>query len=79
MPMAVFTFLESYDFSGKTVCPLIAHGGSGQSGTRQVLESVLPDCTVLQGLAIPGKTAQESESQTRELLTDWLAGLNLLK
>jgi flavodoxin len=28
LPMGVFTFLESYDFSGKTIYPLVTHGGS---------------------------------------------------
>ncbi len=79
MPQAIYSFLESYDLAGKTVIPFNTHEGSGQSGTQQVIENVLPDCTVLQGLAIQGKTAQENETHTRELLTDWLAGLNLMK
>ena len=29
MPMAVFTFLEAYDFSGKTIVPFCTHEGSG--------------------------------------------------
>ena len=37
---------------------------------------VLPDCTVLQGIAVRGKTAQENEEHTRELLSEWLTGLN---
>ena len=64
---------------GKTVIPFNTHEGSGQSGTQSVIENELPDSMVLQGLAIQGKTAQEDEERTRELLTDWLTGLNLLK
>ncbi len=79
MPQAVYSFIESYDLTGKTVIPFNTHEGSGQSGTQRVIENVLPDCTVLQGLAIQGKIAQENETRTRELLTDWLTGLNLLK
>ena len=79
MPQAIYSFLESYDLAGKTVIPFNTHEGSGQSGTQKVIEKALPDCTVLQGLAIRGKTAQEDETLTRELLTEWLAGLNLLK
>ena len=52
---------------------------SGQSGTQRVMENALPDCAVLQGLAIQENTAQENEARTRGLLTDWLAGLRLLK
>ncbi len=79
MPQAIYSFLESYDLAGRTVIPFNTHEGSGQSGTQQAIENALPDCAVLQGLAIQGKTAQENEERTRELLTDWLTGLNLLK
>ena len=75
LPRAIFTFMESYDLSGKTVIPFNTHEGSGQSGTQSVIASALPDSTVLQGLAIQGKTAQEDESRTRELLSAWLEGL----
>lgn len=79
MPQAIHTFMESHDLIGKTVIPFNTHEGSGQSGTQSVIENALPDSMVLQGLAIQGKTAQEDEERTRELLTDWLTGLNLLK
>jgi flavodoxin len=35
MPMAVFTFLESYDFSGKTIVPYCTHEGSGMGSSEQ--------------------------------------------
>ena len=73
------SFIESYDLAGKTVIPFNTHERSGQSGTQRVIENALPDCTVLQGFAIQGKTAQENETHTRELLTDWLTGLSLMK
>ena len=79
MPQAIYSFIEGYELAGKTVIPFNTHEGSGQSGTQRVIENALPDCTVLQGLAIQGKTAQENEPRTRELLTDWLTGLGLLK
>ena len=79
MPQAIYSFIESYALTGKTVIPFNTHEGSGQSGTQRVIESALPDCAVLQGLAVQGKTAQEDETRTRALLTDWLTGLNLLK
>ena len=79
LPMIIYTFFDTYDFAGKTVIPFNTHEGSGQSGTQRVIENALSTSTVLQGLAIQGKTAQEDESRTRELLTDWLKSLNLLK
>lgn len=79
MPQAIYSFIESYDLDGKTVIPFNTHEGSGQSGTQRVISNALPNCTVLQGLAIQGKTAQENKGRARELLADWLTGLNLLK
>lgn len=34
MPMPVYSFLEAYDLSGKTIIPFVTHGGSGLTGTR---------------------------------------------
>ena len=76
MPQAIYTFMESYDLSGKTVIPFNTHEGSGQSGTQSVIENALPDSRVLQGLAVQGKTAQEDENRTRELIAAWLGVLD---
>ena len=79
MPQAIYTFLESYDLTGKTVIPFNTHEGSGQSGTQQVIANALPGSTVLQGLAVRGKTAQEDPEQTQALVNEWLEGLGMLK
>lgn len=47
LPMPVHTFLESYDFSGKTVVPFCAHGTGGIAATERELEDVLPENTEL--------------------------------
>lgn len=77
LPMIVYNFLESYDFSGKTVIPFNTHGGSGQAGTQETIGSKLPDSAVLGGLAIPGNTAQNSPDEMRELVVEWLEGLGI--
>ena len=77
LPQAIYTFIESYDLSGKTVIPFNTHEGSGQSGTQRVMENALPDSTVLQGLAVQGKVAQENQERTRELVDTWLEGLGM--
>ena len=79
MPQAIYTFLESYDLTGKTVIPFNTHEGSGQSGTQQVISNALPGSTVLQGLAVRGKTAQENPEQTQFLVNEWLEELGMLK
>ena len=77
LPQAIFTFMESYDFAGKTVIPFNTHEGSGQSGTQRVSEAALPDSTVLQGLAVQGKVAQEDAERTQALVNEWLEELDM--
>ena len=75
MPMAVYTFMESYDFSDKVVIPFNTHEGSGASGTYSKIKSALPNAQVLDGIAIQGKTAQEFNSDTQQTVRSWLDGL----
>lgn len=76
MPMPVYTFLESYDFSGKTVIPFCTHAGSGLSSTVQTLQNQLTGATVLNGLAVAGTTAQNSPTEAERAVTEWLDQLN---
>ena len=46
LPMPVYTFLEEYDFGGKTIIPFVTHGGSGFSGTIRTISEVQPDAHV---------------------------------
>ena len=48
-PRIIETFLESYDFSGKTVIPFATSGGSGIDGSLGGLESLAPDADWLAG------------------------------
>ncbi len=79
MPQAIYTFMETHDLAGKTVIPFNTHEGSGQSGTQRVIEAALPDSTVLQGLAVQGKVAQEDPERTKALVEPWLEELNMKK
>lgn len=60
MPMAVKTFLESYDFAGKTIAPFCTHEGSGLGMSVTDIKRLCPKAQVLKGLAIHGTHAQES-------------------
>ncbi len=75
MPMAVYTFMNSYDFSDKVVIPFNTHEGSGESGTYSAIGSYLPNAQVLDGMAIQGKTAQEFSTDTQQSVREWLDGL----
>ena len=77
LPMAFHTFMESYDWQGKTVIPFNTHEGSGQAGTQQVIEDKLSGATVLQGLAVRGSKAQNDAEGTAADVAAWLKELGL--
>lgn len=60
MPMPVWTFLESHDFSGKTILPLCTHEGSGMGGSERDIKKLCPDAKVVKGLAIQGGSVKNA-------------------
>ena len=79
MPMAVYTFLESYDFSGKTIIPFCTHGGGGLGNTLQSIRTACPGAEVISGFSISGETAQNSRDEAQRAVTEWLQGHNTIK
>ena len=71
------TFLDSLDFTGKTIIPFNTHEGSGQSGTVEEIREEVKGVSVDDGIAIQGKTAQENEEETRNMLEQWLEEMGL--
>ena len=69
MPMAVFTFLEKYDFSGKTILPLCTNEGSGMGGSERDIRKAAPGANVKKGLSITGSNAANSGNAVRKWLT----------
>lgn len=70
MPMPIYTFLDEYDLSGKTIAPFITHGGSGLSGTPRNIAEEEPDETVTDGLAIRDDDSADSQSDVNEWLSE---------
>jgi flavodoxin len=62
-PMSVFTFLESYDFSGKMIVPFCTHEGSGMGNSEKDIVKACPKATVLEGIAIHGTNASSADSK----------------
>jgi len=60
MPMAVYTFLEHYNFTGKTVHPFCTHEDSGLSHTVQDIQKAAPGAAVTDGLAIRGSDVENA-------------------
>jgi flavodoxin len=68
-PMAIFSFLEQYDFKGKTILPFCTHEGSGLSTSVEDIKKSVPTAIVKEGLAIRGSKVKESDS----IIKAWLS------
>lgn len=68
MPMILYTFFDSYDFSGKTIIPFNTHGGSGFSDTRDSIRELEPEAMVEDGLSISRNDIQDAEQE----IIDWV-------
>lgn len=76
MPMILYTFLEQYDFSGKTIIPFCTHGGSGFSRTIQTMQGKQPNATVIrEGYALSRSRMERAPSGVAE----WLKEVGLKK
>ena len=74
MPMAVFTFLENFDFSGKTILPLCTNEGSGMGGSERDIKKTCPGADVKSGLAVTGSEAANAGRRVKK----WLAANGLI-
>lgn len=68
MPMAVYTFLENFDFTGKTILPLCTNEGSGMGSSEREIRKTCPGADVKKGLPITGSAAASSKSSVERWL-----------
>ena len=76
LPMSMWTFLESYDFSGKTIIPFFSHEGSSNGASAlPTIETLATGATVRSSdaLSIRGGNVDGAENEVRE----WVRGLGL--
>ena len=62
LPQPLYTFLEEYNFSGKTILPLCTHEGSRMGSSERAIAGLCPDATLLDGLAVRGASAASAQS-----------------
>jgi flavodoxin len=70
MPMPVWTFLEKYDFSGKTILPFCTHEGSGMGRSESDIKKLCPGANVKKGQAIRGGSVKNAGKDIER----WLKG-----
>lgn len=75
MPMAMFTFFEGNSLAGKTLIPFTTHEGSRFGQSVSDLKRLNPRSTILDGLAIRGRSVKNSSTQKE--ISQWLNRLNL--
>lgn len=68
MPMVVYTFLESYDFSGKTIVPFCSHEGSGMGSSERFIAQLAPTARLMKGVSIHGAEAAHADKEVKEIV-----------
>ncbi len=72
MPMAVMTFLEEYDFTGKTIMPFCTSGGTGLGRSMNDIRAAVPEAVVMDGLALSGNSPDNAGR-----VAEWVAGSDI--
>lgn len=70
MPMAVFTFLEAFDWSGKTVLPLCTNEGSGMGTSEKDVAACCKGADIRRGLSVKGGAVRDSGSAIESWLKE---------
>lgn len=73
VPQAIWTFLTSYDFSGKTIVPFCTHDGYGSGRSYSAIAEACPGAEVLEGIAVEATEISGAEGP----VSDWLNRLNI--
>lgn len=69
-PTIINTFLESYDFTGKTIIPFATSGGSGMGKTNEKLLPSCPGARLIEGKVLSSKASKAE-------LSDWVGSLKI--
>ena len=78
-PMAVYTFLESYDWNGKTVIPFCTSAGDVLTGKESDLPQYGKGMAIRDGLGLEGKRVQENPESAKADVMKWLKSLGFVE
>jgi flavodoxin len=79
MPMIMFSFLEQYDLSGKTIVPFCTFGSGGLGDSIKDLKKAVPKSFVLKEYGVAGNTLKSTPaSEMNNNLTNWLKEIKLI-
>lgn len=74
MPMPMYSFFDKYDFKGKTLIPFSSHGGSGWSGSLDVIKNLEPEATMVTGFSVSRTQTASSSDNVRS----WLERIGII-
>ncbi|MDP4107405.1 MAG: flavodoxin [Bacillota bacterium] len=74
IPMPLFTFMEEYNFSGKTIIPFCTNGGGGFGSGVDDMKSTLSKAKFLKGIEIRDSHVKNAKDE----VTRWVKGLNII-
>ena len=74
LPMALYTFLDEYDLSGKIIVPFCTSGGSALSDTVNTIRNAEPGATVREGFHVRDSSSAGAENS----VANWVNSLNLV-
>lgn len=66
MPMALFSFLEEYDFEGKMIIPFCTHDGSRAGRSTRDIKAECPGATVLEAFPVRYSAVQGARAEVYE-------------
>ena len=73
MPMALYSFFDEYDFTGKTLIPFCTHGGSRFSQAEKTIASLEKGAKMQKGLAI----SRNNVNNSGESVSKWLRDMGM--
>ena len=75
MPMAVYAFLESNDFNGKTIIPFCTSAGEVMTGKEVNIPQIAKGSQIREGLGVRGKDCQDDPNKVQNAVKAWLTTL----
>lgn len=75
IPMPIASFLEEYDFSGKTIIPFCSHGGGRFGQSLTAIAKLVPDAVMGEALAVH----YSGGNSLPEDVTEWLETNGILE
>lgn len=72
-PMLIYSFLEAYDWEGKTLVPFCTSGGSGFGRSLEKLPDSAPGAEILEGLHVSGSSVGSAGAE----VADWISSLGI--